>query len=146
MEHIKSLLASYRNFQECVLLDIKWLHYGTTIELTFDYSWNKQGKIRENLNEKEPIVMSFKLVQEFHLTNALNESMVLDPYRINWGINEVAAIRLEEHSTMLKPYEELPKEFQHIAILWERGNMRRIDVVFSELEIRKGLKAVAIGK
>lgn len=146
MENIKSLLESHRNLQECVLLDIRWLHFGTTIELIFDYVWDESGKIRADLNQKEPVIVRLKLVQELHLNNALNESMILEPYQINWGINEVAAVRLEENQNMLKPYNKLPKPFHHIAVLWERGNVRRIDVVFSEMEIMKGLKAVPIGK
>lgn len=144
-EDISKKLEEYKNFQECVLLDVRWYHYGTTVELTFDYVWDTDGKLRTKLNENEPIVVCMRLVQEFRLNNALNEAMVLQSEQINWGLNEVAAIRIVEDSELLDRYSKLPKDFHHMAVLWERGSSRRIDVIFSELEIRKGSRTVQKG-
>ena len=141
MNRIQELLDKYQTLGECVILNINWLHYGTTIELVFDYVWDDDGKIRTDLEQEDRITLRFRLVQEFHLKNALNSSMVLEPQEMNWGINEIARIKLVENENMLRPYASLPKEFHHIAILWERGDQRRIDIVFSEFDIiRHGIK------
>jgi len=139
MGNIKNLLENFQNFDDCILLSIKWTDFGNTLELTFDYIWDENGKLRHNLNEEEPIVLRFKLVQEFNFKSGLNKSMVLEPEQINWGINEISCIRLLESSDMLKQYESLPKGFHHVGIFWEFD--RQIDIIFSEMEIiKRGLK------
>ena len=52
---------------------------------------------------------------------------------MNWGMNEIALIRLEDDENMLAPYRDLPLEHHHVAVLWEDD--RRIDIVFVHLEI-----------
>jgi hypothetical protein len=63
----------------------------------------------------------------------MNASMLAEPERMDWGISEVASIRLEEDSLFLSKYRHLAIPFHHLTCWWE--NDRRIDIVFSELEI-----------
>jgi len=141
MGEIKNLLKIYKNFEKCLLVSIKWLEFGKTIELIFDYIWDDEGNLRNNLDKEEFIVLRFKLVQEFHFKSGLNSSMVLEPEQINWGINEISCIRLVENSDILKQYDSLPKQSYHVEIMWEGD--RHIDVIFSEMEIiRRGLKTI----
>jgi hypothetical protein len=134
-EEISLLLSKYKNLQECILLRIEWLDYFKTVEITINNVWDGEGRIRKDLEHEEPIVLRFRLVQEFLFNAGLNEAMSLDPDKINWGINEIAFIKMNENSPLVKKYESLPIEYSHTMIEWEKGINRRIDVVSAELEI-----------
>ena len=127
------ILEQYHQLAECILLEINWTHYGTTAELAFNYVWTDEGKIRSHLEQEERLVLKFKWVQEFHIKNALNNAMLAQPERINWGLNEIAFVKIEENEAFLKNYRFLSIPFHHAAILWE--DERRIDIVFGDLEV-----------
>jgi len=133
MIDIKTLFQNYKNFQECILLDIKWFKNGTPVELKFDYIWDADGKIRKNLNEEKPIIIRFGLVQEFFFKSALNQAMIREPQEINWGINEISCIKFVEKSDSLKKYKGFQVPFYHVQVLWE--NERQIDIICSIIEI-----------
>ena len=126
-------IEQYHQFAECILVEINWTNYGTTAELVFNYVWTDDGKIGSNLEQAEIVVLKFKRVQEFHLKNALNDDILAQPERINWGLNEIACVRIEDNADVLKSYRSLSIPFHHAAILWE--DERRIDIVFGDLEV-----------
>ncbi len=126
-------IEQYNKFAECLLLEINWTHYGTTAELVFNYVWTVDGKIRSNLGQEERVILKFKLVQEFHLKNALSDAILAQPERLNWGINEIALVEIEDNADFLKTYRGLSIPVHHAAIMWE--DERRIDIVFGELEV-----------
>jgi hypothetical protein len=126
-------LEQYNQLAECILLEMNWTHSGTTAELVFNYVWTDGGKIRPNLEQEEIVVVKFKLVQEFYIKNALNDAMLAQPERINWGLNEIAFVKIEENEAFLKNYRFLSIPFHHAVILWE--DERRIDIVFGDLEV-----------
>ena len=64
------------------------------------------------------------------MSNALNSKMLRNPESINWGLNEVALVKVVDDR--LQIYEHSPVPLTHLAFLWE--GERRIDVIFSELE------------
>lgn len=132
---IRRLLEGFRNFQECVVEDVKWLDFGTTVEVQLDYTWTDAGQIRPDLEHPEIIVMKFRLVQEFRLSNALNDVMCAEPEQIGWGISEVDVVRLFNEDFFLRQYQFLPAPFHHVAFMF--GGDRRIDIIFSELEVSK---------
>ena len=127
-------LKAYRNFAECILLEINWKNYMTTVELVFNYVWDKLGKIRHDVDCIQRVTLSCNLVQEIHFKGGLNPSMCSEPTQINWGINEVALVRLQEQEDFLHPYHALPVPFHHLSVTWEFD--RRIDIIFSNLDIR----------
>lgn len=91
---IEELLKKYNNFSECVIEQIRWLHYGTTVEVVMNYIWTDEGQIRSDLDRADLVTLRFSLVQKMHIDNALNDSMVSEPEMINWGKNEVSMVRL----------------------------------------------------
>ncbi|MFI0417419.1 hypothetical protein [Spongiactinospora sp. 9N601] len=131
---IRAALAHYQNFGECIITDVGWAHYGTSIEVSFDYIWDGT-RIRDDLGTRPHIVVvRAVLVQEMHLGNALNVSMLEHPEKLNWGLSEVAQVVLVEDSDMARPYSH-PSGLQchHLAIRWEAK--RRIDMVAFGFEL-----------
>jgi hypothetical protein len=128
---IRELLESYHNLSECVIENINWKDYGTTVEVIFDYIWTDDGRVRPKPDRPENITLTFRLVQEFHMHNYLNATMCAQPGELGWGLNEVAVATVGDD--VHDQYRFLPVPFNHVAFLWE--DERRIDIIFSELEI-----------
>ena len=132
-KEIEEFLKKHKDFSECIIEELSLKDYGTTLEVVFNYIWTESGQPRANLDEPTNIGLRFRLVQELHINNALNSSMLHDPGSINWGLNEVALVEVVNDSTALQTYEPSLAPLNHLAFLWEAD--RRIDVVFSELEV-----------
>jgi hypothetical protein len=132
---MRELLAEYQDFQECVLLDVRWRQWGFALELVFDYIWKEKDVLRDNLDAEEKVVLRFSAVQEFHVSYKWNDFILSEPEVIDWGSGEISLIRLEENESFLEKYRSRPVPFHHVAVLWEGSDKRRIDIVFSQLEI-----------
>jgi RDD family len=130
---ISSFLAKYHGFDDCVLVGIDWRDHGLMIDIQLNSIYGPDGGLRGNLDEEELVSFRCSLVQEFHLSNALNQDQVLRPEEMTWSRNIISQIRLEEGSEMLRKYDKLSIQFHHIAIRWENQD-QRIDVVCSDLE------------
>lgn len=89
-------------------------------------------RMRLNLNERNDIILRFHLVQELQMFNALTASMLEDPKSINWGLNEVALLKVIEDGAS-KPDKTSAMPFNRLAFLWE--GERRIEILFVELEV-----------
>lgn len=135
MSEFGDLLRTYNNFDECVIMGVALRDYQTTLELSINNIWETSETIRANLDDVDLVVVTFKLVQELHITNNLNDSVVLEPGNMNWGMNQIALVKMEDERSFLDRYKDLPVRFHHAAILWESD--RRIDVVFAHLEITR---------
>ncbi len=129
---ICSYLEQQRHFAQCILEDLCWRHYGTVLELVFDYIWTDEGDVRPEYAGKNIKTMVLRNVQELHMWNALNEHMTLHPDDLNWGLSEVAAVRLIEDDTLLANYAKLSVPFHHLGLRWEGD--RRVDVIFGTME------------
>lgn len=131
------LMAGYlrenRNFEECLLVDVRWRHFGTVIELVFDYTWTSDGCVRGEYAPADLRTLVLRNVQELHVCNALNEYMSLHPEELNWGLSEVASVRVLDEHRFLSKYQSLPVPFHHLRCSWEGD--RTVDVVFSTLEV-----------
>lgn len=138
-ESIRRFLQQHHEFGECVLLDIRWHHFGTVLDLVFDYAWDdirageRQSRIRADVNTPLLKTIRCHLVEELHLKNGLTPAMMESPRSIAWGFSEVAAVRLENDERFLSPYRSALVPFHHLACLWEEE--RRIDLVFSWMEV-----------
>lgn len=130
---IGELLGQYRYFSECIILGIEWRDYGTTVDIEFQCMGNADTKAPGGVQRSNRFLVRFFLVQEFHIWNYLNDSMVERPDRINWGLNEIALARLDYDEELTRSYEHLPVSFHHISLLWEGD--RRITVVCTAIEI-----------
>ena len=65
---MRSLLVRWRRFEECLLDGVRWLAYGASIELVFNYIWSDgSGRIREDLDDRPmTIVLRLDGVPELH--------------------------------------------------------------------------------
>jgi len=133
VEMIADYLSQHRAFEECILEDIRCRHYATVVDLVFDYVWSSDGSLRSEFEQPDRRVLTFHNVQEFRLFNALTEHMVLHPEELNWGMNEVALVRVVSESTVIGKYEQLPIPIHHVRCQWEGD--RRIDIIFGSLEV-----------
>lgn len=131
LEKIKAYLHNYEDLGECVLEKIAFKNYGVAIELEFYNIWNGKGQMK--FKKTNRLILKFNLIQEFKFKGALNRFMVAEPEQINWGINEIAAIRITDNPEILKPYSGFSIPFHHAEIVWEQD--RRIDIVFGDLDI-----------
>jgi hypothetical protein len=129
---IKVFLEEQREFSECIIEELALKNYGTTFEVVFNYIWNDSGELRANLDEPQGISLRFRLLQELRINNSLTSSMLRNPESINWGINEVALVKVMNDSNAFQTSEISQVPLIHVAFLWEGD--RRIDVLFSEFE------------
>lgn len=144
---IRRALRRCHGFEECILVDVGWERGGETLELGFDYihggvaealsatGTNPVGPRRGALSRPRRVGLRLSLVQEFRLYNGLNDAMLSEPERLDWGWCEIAVIELRNDELLLRHYRESPVPMLHLAVLWE-GGKRRLDVVFAGLEIR----------
>ncbi len=133
-EEIRSALGRYQNLSECIVEEIAFRHYGTTIEIFLNYIWTKVSSVRPNLDNLDIVCVTLSIVQEMRLQNSLNEAMCREPNRLNWGFNEVSLIVLEDNHEMLAHYSHLGIPLHHMVF---RIGDRRLDVIFSEFEIAR---------
>ncbi|TYB56007.1 hypothetical protein FXF51_45135 [Nonomuraea sp. PA05] len=132
-EEIELALTGHRHFEECLLVDVRWRHYGTTIDFFFNYIWEDDRIRPQILDRPQLVTVRAYLVQELKLANAITETMAREPESLNWGFSEVAMVRLVADSPLLAPYRHHGTTYHHLAILWEGD--RRIDMVFRGLDI-----------
>jgi hypothetical protein len=130
-KEIEEFFREHKNFSECIIEKLALKDYGATLEVVFNYIWTESVELRPNLDERYEIVLRFRLVQELHINNALNSSMLRDPESINWGLNEVALVKVVDDNELQRD-EPSPVPLTHLAFFWEGD--RRIDVIFHKLE------------
>jgi hypothetical protein len=129
---IEKYFHDHKDFSECIIEELVLKDYGTTLEVVFNYIWTDTGELRPNVNEPNDIILRFNLVQELQICNALTASMLRSPESINWGLNEVALLKVIDDQASRADETSCPP-LTHVAFLWEGD--RRIDVVFVELEV-----------
>ena len=127
MEKIIKILKNHKYFQECILEDIFFYDYGTTIVLLFDYIWSNDFDIRENLDEKQIIKLKFSSVNRFVVENDLSKAVIARPEMINWGFNEISIMNLIETPNS--------SQFLQMEILWE--TKRKILIEFVNLDFEE---------
>ena len=133
LEKLRMRLHEYYDFEECIIEDVRWREYGSVIDLVFLYIWDEEHRVRKDIDSGPRIILRFSLVQEWHLYNALNSSMLENPECLNWGLSEVACVRIGEAREFTSAYKSSPRSFYHAVIHWE--GERRIDIIFRDLEI-----------
>lgn len=125
-------LNRHRDFEECVLEEVRWRHFGTVIDLVFDYIWTDEGAVRPEYIPPTSKTIRLHGVQELHVYNALSEYMTLHPEELSWGLSEVSSVRLVDDQQVLAAYRFLALPLHHLRCNWE--GERRIDVVFVTME------------
>ena len=126
LEEIEGMLRQYSSFQECVVTDFTWRHFGTTFDVTLDYRWRPDGTVRPDEGPLLLVTLSFARVQELRIRNALNASMLANPERLSWGLNEISLLVIESSTAWPSP----PDFFR--ASFW-RENGAWIEITFADL-------------
>ena len=126
-------IKALNDLQESILLDVVWKDYGTTIELHFNSVLRSQNDVGTDVEKEKLVVLRFYSVQELLVRNFLNDSMLIDPSQLNWGLSEISMVKLERNSKALAYYESPIIPLNHVVILWE--GERKIDIIFSGLEV-----------
>jgi hypothetical protein len=118
------MLKEHKYFQECILEDVSFYDYGTTVVLSFDYIWSSNFNIREDLDDKQIIKLKFSSVNRFVIDNELSKAVIDEPEMINWGFNEISRINLiETHDS---------SQFLQVEILWETKRKILIEFLYMD--------------
>ena len=133
---VENFLAKWHWFDECVIDALEFLNYATIVRVRFNYIYNTEGKIRDNLDQSFYVILLFQLVQSFRLSNSLNETMKEAPHLLNWGFNEVTTVEVIKESKEVDEYTSSRFPYTHVALPWNDG--RRIEIIFSGLEVHVG--------
>ena len=145
---IREVLYNNYEFSECILEELNWLNYGSSIELKVDYVWSdsngfhidsegrhciNEGKLREHLDKPFLRIIRFNFVQELLLKNFLPTKTKQEIDNLNLGFSEIETVRIEDNNLFLSYYLKEPIEYHHVYISF--GNKRRLDIICNEVEI-----------
>lgn len=131
---IDEVLEQYRFFDECLLREVRSRHFGTALDLQFDYIWDDTDPARARLaDEFRRVTISLGLVREVQLVNDLPMRIIEEPARAGWGLTEVSLVRREQASALLSKHRAAGDEkLQHLVVRWESN--QQIDVIFQRFE------------
>lgn len=133
LSKIETLLCEYNYFRECIILDIHLRDFGTTVEVLMNNIWDEKQLLRPNIAVVSPVRITFTACQEFLLANSLNSAMLQDMAKLNWGINEIASLHVEDALNYTSRYSALPQRFLHALFVWE--GERRIDIICRDIAV-----------
>lgn len=142
-EEIESALEEFRSFSECLVKDVQFSDYQTTLTVDVDYTWDAQGKVREDVDIAPMIFrLTFAPVLEVRFQSGLNDYQLAHMDELNWGMNEIAEVRFAEDDGEISAYATHGIPVHKLTFLWSWGKhnntkSRRIDVVFSSLSIQR---------
>ena len=128
-------LAARNYLSECLLQDVRWGHHRTVVTLVFNDVWNAdRSAIRDDVLEvPRLVVLKASGVLSFHLDNQLTGGMLLQPELMDWGMDEVAVVTVEERED-----REITGEVFNVGgmrVRWEGGReltLEATDIAWSE--------------
>jgi len=93
---LRAQLHAYRDFDECVVLELRWLWWGTSLAIDVDYIWHDDGTVRSREDDRRVVSIQFFGVSEVRIVNDLTDSMVTETSSLTWGSGEIACLRIEQ--------------------------------------------------
>jgi hypothetical protein len=129
---IREALDRYRGFQECLLEAVRWRDAGSSAELEFSYIWDETGTVLRNPRR---VVVRLKDAVVMVVESPLTAEMLARPERLDWGVKEIAELRLAAESELLPRPEGIRDVLQLVAVWEGRG---RLDILFREMVIEDG--------
>ena len=135
MHNMKSYLKpflNYNNFQECIIRNAKRHFFGLNWIFEIEYIWDSNFDVS---NDYRMIELTFSLVQEIHFINSFNASILENPNKTDWGVDEISLIIENADSKYLMEYKSSVKPMRHFSLLWEDD--RRIDIICNDFIIRE---------
>lgn len=91
LDEINDWLPQVDNLWESLMDELSLTHFGYSARVVFTLVIDRNGRVLE-----QPLQATFDLegVQELSLHGALTPRMLEHPDRINWGLSEVARVRV----------------------------------------------------
>ena len=130
---IQRLLDRYRRFQECLLRGLRLEQHGLRLVLEFDYIWDRTADdVWQVVAEPSPVVVSLDPVEQASIVLNMPVGIVEDPSQADWGLSEVAMVRLEE-APAPPPGISVTAQRHKLTVVWERDQW--IEVVFRRLRL-----------
>jgi hypothetical protein len=130
---IRRALQRFRDFGECLLHELRLIAHGRDAELVFHYIWDDSDRSDSGvLEEPRVVTMTLTLVETLVFNGALNHAMIAAPENINWGLSEVALVKLASTSDLPTAGGE-HAVFHRLVIAWESD--RRIEITFRGFDL-----------
>jgi hypothetical protein len=132
---ISAALEQRRNFQDCLLREVRLVANGIRLELEFEYVWDDSEPGSWKIAETSPLLtLRLEPVHELRLIGKLPAGLYDHPESAGWGLSEVAIVELARQSELLEKYRStIPVPVHHLEVRWDGG--RRLDVVFSRFSV-----------
>jgi hypothetical protein len=92
---LQAQLHAYRDFDECVVLAVRWLAWGTQIAVDLDFIWEDDGRVRATDRDRRIVTITFAGVSELRVENDLTDGMANEPSALRWGFGEIACVRVD---------------------------------------------------
>lgn len=117
-------LREWRNFEECLLHEVRWTNGLYAADVVFNYVWDSSGRVRENVLE-ELVLVTLRVVgvERLLFVGSLTDGMKREPQSIDWGLSEVAGVRANQEKDDLLV----------ISVDWE--GERRLEIVCVAAEL-----------
>jgi hypothetical protein len=93
---LRAQLHAYRDFDECVVIDLQWLDWGTSVKVDVDFVWRDDGDIRTKQDNRRVVSIRFFGVSEVHVVDDLTDMMINDEALLNWGHGEISLLTIEQ--------------------------------------------------
>jgi len=132
----KKELLLWNNFEECLLQNIQFVDFTSSVILEFNYIWSAEGAIRDDIESVPKIVkVVCRLVHELHFIGGLTVSMCQSPAKIDWGLSEVSSISInEEQGLEYSKYTERGIPIVSLCCHWEGS--RKLEIICSSIDIK----------
>lgn len=141
LPEMQAALAYYDWFDQCLVQDVRWDRFGTTIHIDFDYIWDEGGASGGQLRSDFKLVtVSLIGVQELIVRNALTEMLLA---HLNWSFSEISLVRLEQVSK--EAYPGMPGQPYRLQFPWEGRDHRQFEVTFYEMRVQESIEPNSLG-
>lgn len=136
---IAAELARYRQFEECLLVEIRILTPGMDLELVFDYIWDDDCPAgRRVLDRLRRVRLVLEGLGEIWFNAAVPPGLVSDPRRADWGLSEVAHVRLASAPDVSRGNSACLDGPPHrLVVAWETP--RRLEATFTHVGVQETL-------
>jgi len=105
---LSAQLHAYRDFEECVVLDLRWRVWGTSLDVDLDFIWRDDGVVRPSSEDRRIVSIRFFGVSEVHMVNDLTDVMVDGRASLGWGVGEIACLRVADAPRLVRTRLSLP--------------------------------------
>jgi hypothetical protein len=117
IQEAKMHLERFGNFQECIIEDLAFEDFLTTLVVSIINIWTDHGRLKKDVDSnKELVQLKLKGIQNLSIFNNLTPNILHHLDMINWGFNEIAMVEIEKED----------RGFMKVSFMWE--NERKIEI------------------